>query len=174
MRPPLPLIAFLAVILPTPVAAQDGADVSRTIDRLTECRAITGSDDRLACFDRLAERIASARRNGDLLVLDRRQVVERKRQRFGLANPTGEVFGGGEADRMTEVKELDTTIRAVAAASAYGRWNLELANGSVWQSIDTVSIPPRTTAPIKLRTAPLGGYRASINGGRSFLVKRLR
>ena len=174
MRPPLLVIAFLAIIPPTPVAAQDGADVSRTIDRLTECRSITASDDRLACFDRLAERIASARRNGDLLVLDRRQVVERKRQRFGLANPTGDVFGGGDADRVTQVSELDTTIRVASPAPAYGRWNLELANGSVWQSIDTLSFPPKATAPIKLRTAPLGGYRASINGGRSFLVKRLR
>lgn len=168
------LPASLPASSPAVAQAQDAAELSRTIDRLTECRAIAAGDARLGCFDRLAERIAAARTSGDLLVVDRREVVARKRQRFGLANPAGEVFGGGEADRATEVKELDTTIRAVAAASAYGRWNIELANGSVWQSIDTVAVPPRVAAPIRLRTASLGGFRASVNGGRSFLVKRLR
>lgn len=172
MRTPLSLVLLA---LPAAAAeAQSDPDVSRTIDRLAECRAIAGSEERLACFDRLAERIAAARKSGDLLVLDRRVVVERKRRGFGLANPTGDVFGGGEADRATEVRELDTTVRVAAPASAYGRWNMELANGSVWQSIDTVPVPPRAGAPIKLRTASLGGYRASINGGRSFLVKRVR
>lgn len=167
-----PFLVFLA--FPAALHAQADPDISRTVDRLIECRAITGSEDRLSCFDRLAERIAAARKSGDLLVLDRRVVVERKRRGFGLANPTGQVFGGGEADRATEVRELDTTIRAAVAAAAYGRWNMELANGSVWQSIDTVPVPPRAGVPIKLRTASLGGYRASINGGRSFLVKRVR
>jgi hypothetical protein len=164
----------LAIALFAPVAVQDAADVSRTVDRLTECRAIAADADRLACFDRLAGRIAAARTSGDLLVLDRRQVVERKRRSFGLANPTSEMFGGGEADRATEVTQLDTTIRTAKPAAAYGRWNLELANGSVWQTVDTLSFPPKASAPITLKTATLGGYRASINKGRTFLVKRLR
>lgn len=165
---------LLAPAIPAPAAAQEAADVSRTVDRLTECRAIGADGDRLACFDRLAARIAAARTSGDLLVLDRRQVVERKRRSFGLANPTSEVFGGGEADRATEVTQLDTTIRAARPAAAFGRWNLELANGSVWQSVDTLPYPPKASAPITLRTATLGGFRASIGKGRSFLVKRLR
>ncbi len=164
----------LVLALLAPVAAQDGADVSRTVDRLTECRGIAADADRLACFDRLAARIAVARTSGDLLVLDRRQVVERKRRGFGLANPTSEVFGGGEADRATQVTQLDTTIRAARPAAAYGRWNLELADGSVWQTVDTPSFPPKASAPITLKNAALGGFRASINKGRSFLVKRLR
>lgn len=163
-----------ALLVPTAAAAQESADVSRTVDRLTECRAIAAPTDRLACFDRLAERIAAARTSGDLLVLDRRQVVERKRRSFGLPNPTGEVFGGGEADRATEVAELDTTISAATPAKAYGRWNLQLAGGSVWQTIDPLALPPKANASIKLKSASLGGFRASINGGRSVLVKRLR
>ncbi|WP_375402711.1 hypothetical protein [uncultured Sphingomonas sp.] len=164
----------IVIALFAPIVAQGSADVSRTVDRLTECRAIAADGDRLACFDRLAARIAAARTSGDLLVLDRRQVVERKRQRFGLANPPSDVFGGGEADRATEVSRLDTTIRMAKPAGPYGRWNLELANGSVWQSVDTLPFPPKASAPIALRTATLGGFRASIAGGRTFLVKRLR
>lgn len=170
----LSIVAALLAPTAVPPAAQDPADVSRTVDRLTECRVVPADADRLACFDRLAARIAAARTSGDLLVLDRRQVVERKRRSFGLANPSGDVLGGGEADRVTEVTQLDTTIRTAKPAAAYGRWNLELANGSVWQSVDTLPFPPRSSAPITLKNATLGGYRASIAGGRTFLVKRLR
>lgn len=165
-------VALLAAS--SPAVAQGPADPSRAVDQLAECRTLPADADRLACYDRLAERIASARKAGDLLVLDRKQVVEGKRRAFGLATPAGDVFGGGEADRATEVKELDTTVRAAKPASAHGRWNIELANGMVWQSVDTLTFGPRAGAPIKLRTASLGGFRASINGGRSFLVKRLR
>ncbi len=162
-----------ALLIAFPAAAQNAADPSRTVDQLGECRAIIADAERLSCFDRLAERIVIARRSGELLVLDRKKVVERKRAGFGLASTSGELFGGGEEDRATEVKELDTTIKVAAPAAAFGRWNLQLANGMVWQTVDTLSYPPKSGAPIKLKTASLGGFRASING-RSYLVKRLR
>ena len=165
--------ATLLVLLPL-LAVQAAPDASRTVDELARCRTVATDAERLACFDRLAERIAAARSSGELLVLDRSRVVERKRARFGLANPEGDVFGGGEADRATRVTELDTSIAVAKPAAAFGRWNLQLANGSVWQSVDTLASPPKAGATIKLKTATLGGYRASINGGRSFLVKRVR
>ena len=163
----------LAALLATPAAAQSG-DATRTVDQLAECRAIAADAERLGCFDRLAERIVAARRSGDLLVLDKRQVVERKRRAFGLANPAGNVFGGGAEDKATEVTELETTVQAVSTTANPGRWNMQLANGMVWQSVDSLPSAPRSGAPIKLKQALLGGYRASLNGGRSFLVKRLR
>lgn len=164
----------LAAVIAAPALAQDVPGSTRSVDELASCRAVTPGADRLACFDRATDRILAARRSGELLVLDRKQVTERKRRAFGLANPRAEVFGGGREDELTEVKEVETTIAIAAPAAAYGRWNLQLANGMVWQSIDTLSFPPKVGAPIKLKNASLGGFRASINGGRSFLVKRMR
>lgn len=169
MRLPLAALALLAA----PAAAQSG-DASRTVDQLAECRAVSADVERLACFDRLAERIATARRSGDLLVLDRKQVVERKRRAFGLANPTGDVFGGGAEDKATQVTEVDTTVQVVRATANPGRWNMQLANGTVWQTVDSLPAAPRIGGPVKLKQALLGGYRASFGGTRSFLVKRLR
>lgn len=165
---------FLLLLLVAPAAGQDASDATRTVDQLAECRTIAADGERLACFDRLTARILAARKSGELLVLDRKRVVERKRASFGLANPRGDVFGGGAEDEATAVRELDTTVRNVGPTANPGRWNIELANGMVWQSVDSVPVPPRAGAPIKLKTALLGGYRASVNGGRSFLVKRLR
>lgn len=167
-----PILTLALVVAHAAAAAQ--TDTTRTVDQLAECRAVTGDAERLACFDRLAERILAARKSGDLLVLDRKQVVERKRRTFGLTNPSGDVFGGGAEDKATEVSELETTVQSVAATAGVGRWNIQLANGMVWQSVDSLPVPPRAGTPIKLKTAILGGFRASLNGGRSFLVKRLR
>jgi hypothetical protein len=172
MRPlTLPLALFA---LTTQAHAQDRPDASRTVDELTECRATSDDAQRLACFDRIADRIVAARKSGQLLVLDRELVVERKRRAFGLANPSADVFGGGAEDEATRVTELDTTVQGATPTANPGRWNIQLANGMVWQSVDPLSFPPKAGAPIKLKNALLGGYRASINGGRTFLVKRLR
>ena len=51
---------------------------------------------------------------------------------------------------------------------------MELANGSVWQTVDALTFPPDPGDKIILKEASLGGYRASIAGGRSILVKRIR
>lgn len=167
------LLAPLALLAAPAAVAQTG-DAARTVDQLAECRAVLADAERLNCFDRLAERIAAARRSGDLLVLDRAKVVERKRRTFGLANPVGDVFGGGAEDRATQVTEVETTVQAVSPTANPGRWNMRLANGMVWQAVDSLPAPPRAGAPIKLKPALLGGYRASFGGARSFLVKRLR
>ena len=80
----------------------------------------------------------------------------------------------GDADAATEVKQLDSNVVATVAAKAYGRYDMQLANGSVWQSVDPLPYPPKAGTAITIKAAPLGAYRASIAGGRSILVKRIR
>ena len=170
-------IPLLLLLAPAAGAQSDDArsdrSASSTVDALIDCRKIAANADRLACFDRVAAAIAGVRTSGALLVLDRRDVVQRKRRRFGLANPEGDVFGGGEADRQTEVRELASTI-AVVRPSSYGRFALQLADNSVWETIEPLPFPPRTGTAITVKRAALGGFRASVGGGRSVLVKRQR
>lgn len=146
-----------------PATAQQAG--SALIDDIQRCRDIRADTDRLACFDRASAALGVARGSGDVIVLDRKKVVEQRRRQFGLND--------GGSDSGVEVKELQSTIRAVVPSRVPLRFDFELANGSVWQTIDTVRAP-RSGAPIKVTVAALGGYRASIDGGRSFLVKRIR
>lgn len=168
-------LAFLTAValIGGPACAEDKVSPSRTMDELAACRAIGDATARLACFDRAAERVVAARTKGDLLVIDRARVVERKRARFGLAMTDGAVFGGGPEDDATEVKELDSTIREVRPAS-YGLWTMALANGSVWQTTESLMYAPKANEKIKLKTALLGAFKASIDGGRAVKVKRIR
>lgn len=167
-------LLFLASCMPAVAAAQQIGDRGRAVDELTACRDVRGDAARLRCYDRAAEALAGARASGDLLVLDRKTVVARKQQRFGLATPTGEMFGGGEADKATEVRQLDSQIVAIAPAKAYGRFDLQLANGSVWQTLEAFSFPPKTGAKVTVKEASFGGYRLSVSGERSVLAKRIR
>lgn len=166
------MLGSMALVAATPAMAQDGS-ASRRVADMIACRVIVDNAARLACFDKAAAATSVAQSSGELLVLDRKKVVANKRAQFGLTQPTAEILGGG-ADKATEVKQLDTTIRIAKPATSTGRWNMQLADGSVWQTIDPVPFPPETGASIIVRQATLGGYRATIAKGRSILVKRLR
>lgn len=166
------LIALAGAMPLAPALAQKGP-TSRIVDELAACRAITGDVERLACFDKASETLVAARKKGDLLVLDREVVVQRKKARFGLALTDGNVFGGGVEDQATEVKEVESTIREVGDAS-YGRYNIGLANGMVWQTTEPVPVPPKAGAPIKLEKALLGAFKATINKRHAVKVKRLK
>lgn len=167
------LVGTVSILAAIPAGAQDGAAV-RQVDELSRCKAIAQDSARLACYDRATATILASRASGELMVMDRKTVIARKQSRFGLATPTSDMFGGGKDDDNTEVRQIDTKIASVKAANSYGRWNLELANGSVWQTIDALTFPPDPGDKIVLKEAPLSGYRASIAGGRSVLVKRIR
>lgn len=167
------MVAVASTLIGAHAMAQDGAAV-RQFDELQRCKAIAQNQERLACYDRATATILTSRAAGDLMVLDRKTVIARKQSRFGLPVPTSEMFGGGKADDTTEVRQLDASIKVAKPAGIYGRWNMELDNGSVWQTVDALSFPPDAGDKIVLKEAPLGGYRASIAGGRSILVKRIR
>lgn len=172
MRRPV-LFAFAAMLFPAGTAfAADRPSTSKLMDDLAACRGIAGAAERLACFDGAADKVVAARGKGELLVLDRGVVVERKKARFGLSLTDGNVFGGGAEDKATEVKEVETTVKDVADAS-YGRYNIAMANGMVWQTTEPVSFPPKIGAPIKLSAGLLGAFKATIRGS-NVKVKRIR
>jgi hypothetical protein len=161
------LLALLS-LLATP--AQESAG---SVDALVRCRAVADAAERLGCFDRATDQIATARRSGEMIVLDRAKVVARKRGQFGLSQAPEQMFGGGPEDAATEVRTLTTTVAGVQPAT-YGLYTLQLANGMVWQTVDTMPFAPRRNTSITLRKTPFGGYRAHIDGEKPVLAKRLR
>jgi len=167
------LVLLAGLGLAGPASAQDADRSSKAFDAVAACRKIADIVERLACFDRSVDAFAAARSRGDVVVVDRTRVVERKRASFGLATVGNDVFGGGPEDRATEVREVETTIRAVTAGRG-DLWTLELANGQVWRAVEALRFPPKPGQPVKLKTASLGGFRASVAGRSSVLVKRLR
>jgi hypothetical protein len=166
----------LSVILVGLSTAATAQETVPQLDAVLQCREQGERDARLACFDRTIAALDRARAAKTVLVLDRSAVVARKQRNFGLGSPPGDAFGGGEADRVTAVVDLETTIqRATPVAASPGRWTLSLANGMAWQTLEDLSRPPAAGTAIKLRRSSLGGFRATVGKqARSVLVKRLR
>lgn len=165
-------ITLVLALAPAPARAQD-RDAVRALDGLAECRAIAGDAERLACFDRVAGGIVAARASGDLLVFDKKKVTAERKVRFGLVDvPDG--VGAEAAARAAKVRELKSTIAGVEQGPGFGRWNLKLANGQVWQTIDPERYGPRPGSDVRLTTTVTGGFRASIAGTTPLQVKRIR
>lgn len=163
----------IATLSASPAAAQNKAQTSKVMDDLAACRAVAADAERLACFDRTAATLVAARTMGDLLVLDRERVVERKRARFGLALTDGAVFGGGIEDKATEVTEVNSTIREVADGP-YSRYNIALANNMVWQTTEPMRMAPKVGAEVKLTEGLLGAFKMKVAGRETVKVKRTR
>jgi|CoawatStandDraft_6_1074263.scaffolds.fasta_scaffold07058_2 hypothetical protein len=168
----LGLGALLCICAAT-AQARDDTLASKTLDELKACKSVAADATRLACYDRASSLILAARESGDLLALDRKKVVENKRRAFGLAGQEDRPLGGGSVDREIVVTSLDSTIESVSSVIS-GRYHLVLADKTVWETTEPLMLVPRAGSPIHLKRASLGGYRASITGGRSVLVKRIR
>lgn len=76
-------VAALALVAPGALAFQ--AD---PVDDVLACRAIDDIEARLACFDASAERLASARQSGDIVIVEREDVEAVERDSFGFNLPS--------------------------------------------------------------------------------------
>lgn len=152
-------------------AATDRAAVFQAV---VDCRAIAEPNARLACYDTAAARLQEAEAKGDVVVLDRAQTQQARREAFGFSIPSFDLFNRGEA-----AEKLDRASFKVARAwqsGPNGQWVLELDSGAVWRQIDTETVYPKPKAgsTVEIRSAALGSYLANIDGRRAIRVKRDR
>lgn len=169
------LLFSCAGLLAAPITASGQArgDATRALDELAGCRAVAADAERLACFDRVAAGVATARASGELLAFDRETVTAERRRTFGLVDAP-ESAGAEAAARAAKVRQLASTITGVSQGPGLGLWRLTLANGQVWQTLNPDRYGPRAGASIRLITTVTGGFRASIDRGALVQVKRIR
>lgn len=139
-------------------APPTGADA---IAQLRDCRAITESAARLACYDREVGEVLAATDDGTLRVVDKQEVEQTKRSLFGFSLPKIKLFGDGE----DEMEELTTTITQVRA-DGRDAWVFATEEGSVWRISDTKLgwRPPREGQPVVLKRAAMGSFFIRVNG----------
>lgn len=170
---PVPVIALAGTLLM--VASQTGGGGgSAVIDQIARCRAVADGTKRLACYDAAADTLETARKNKDLVVLDRTEVQATRRSLFGFPLPKIRLFGGGDGeDGADAVKQLDGKVRGVTAA-ALNRWVFQLEDGTRWITTENdEGYPPRVGETVVIRRAALGSYAASFNKRRSLKARRI-
>ena len=163
-------IAAPAFAAPAPnVTAQR----AQQLQALTECRKVTEPTARLACYDKAAAALDEAEAKGDVVVVNREQARQVRRQAFGFTMPSITLFERGE--KAEEVAATESTI-AEAKRLNTGRWQIRLAdNGGLWVQIDATEIPldPKVGDRVKIRKASLGSYQMTIANQREVKVHRV-
>jgi hypothetical protein len=146
---------------------------AEVLSQLIACRSISDTAQRLACFDQNAASLDAAERSGDVVVVDRAQVRETRRQLFGFSLPDVPIFDRGEnPERIESV----TSSLASARRLPDGKMRFELEDGSVWTQVDFDRFNGATRAGsgVEIRRASLGSYMLSVGGTRSVRVSRDR
>ncbi|WP_133364796.1 hypothetical protein [Qipengyuania sediminis] len=147
-----------------------------SVTRVFDCRALSGSAERLACFDREVAALEMAARARDVAIYDREQVRKTRRTLFGIALPDLNIFGGDEEDgeEAAELSRIESTIRSLRQ-DADGRYIVTLADGARWAQIDRkeLSAYPRVGQTIRIRRAAMGSYLANIGSNTAIRVRRV-
>ena len=139
------------------------------VQRLMACRAITGAEQRLACYDRETAAINQAIASKDLVVVDKEKARAAGRSLFGFSIPDfGGLLGGG-----SEISQIDGTVKSTGR-NADGGWVITLQDGSVWsQTDDWPGLDPRPGKKVVVKRGVMGSFWLSIPGQNGIKVKRI-
>lgn len=158
------------------LAQVQSSERSALLSALSGCRAMPDAAARLNCFDRTADALDTAERQGDLVIMERQQIREARRQLFGFSAPALPTLfgrGGGGADTEPEVDSVETTLVS-AGQDHEGKWTFRLADGGEWRQIDSapVRFQNRNGTEVRVRRAALGSYLLTAGKSRAVRVKR--
>jgi hypothetical protein len=169
-------LASLSLVLASGSAlaasAPKGPDRAALVKALSDCRAIADPTERLACFDKTAAALDEAQAKGDVVVVDRKQVHEVKRQAFGFRLDALSIFDrNGVKDTADEA--ITATVKS-AYRNASGKWVVTLDSGAVWRQIDDeeLSREPHPGSNAKVRRAVLGSYMMNLDSQPGIRVHR--
>ncbi len=149
------------------------------LQAIVDCRPMTDTTARLACYDAAAAKLDEAEAAGQVVVVDKERAREVRKDIFGLQLPSLDIFnrgGGGKLLSAAEdVDRLTETIRK-ASQQADGKWVFELQNGAVWRQIDNSEVlpDPRPGLRVEIRKGAIGSFFMKVEGKSAFKVHRDR
>jgi hypothetical protein len=141
------------------------------VQSVLDCRAVTDSTQRLACYDGAVAVMADAEVKGDLITIDREQRRAVRRQAFGLSLPAFTLFDRGE--KGEDVDKLTATV-VEASQSLRGPWLIRLEGGALWRQTDDIELTktPHKGSVAVLKRGALGSFFMKIDGDSAFRAQR--
>lgn len=161
--PALVALAVVAVAAPAMAKAPPTIDRPAALKAVVDCRAITDPNARLTCYDDAVGKLDTAESTGQVVIIDREAAKKVKRQAFGFAIPSINLFSKGEKEE--EVDKLADTLKSVRERPDH-KWVFELQGGGVWRQIDTAqfSVDPKEGDSVEINRAALGSYMLKVGG----------
>lgn len=170
-------LSVLAICAGRPWAAGKPAPAGRApeLQAVMACRALTDRDARLNCYDAATAKLDEAESTGQVVVVNREQAREVRRDVFGLQLPSLDIFGRkGVAATGEDVDKLESTVQS-ATQNAEGRWVLVLDNGATWRQVDdSIVATPHAGSKVEIRRASLGSFFIRVDGHPGFRGHRDR
>ncbi|MEI9964875.1 MAG: hypothetical protein WDM92_09305 [Caulobacteraceae bacterium] len=164
------LLAALAAAWPAAAAKVSEQKRAAVLQAVVDCRALTDRDKRLDCFDAAAAKLDEAEAAGQVVVVDRDQARQVRREVFGLALPSLDIFEGAargpaSAANQDDIDRVTDTVKR-AWMTGDGKWVVELDGGAVWRQIDSEVLgrDPRPGSKVEIRRASLGSFFLKIDG----------
>ena len=166
-------LAAIAAVTALSGQAAPPQERAETLSRVTACRAIAESAARLNCYDTAVGALDAAERQGEVVVMDRAQVGEARRQLFGFEMPALPRRFGAAAAGVPEIDSIETTLQS-ATQVAENRWVFRLADGGVWRQMDSdpIRARPRPGEAVRVRKASLGSFLLTVGDSRAVRVRR--
>lgn len=162
----------MVVTIPSTQAQQQPPPRSALLEQLAACRTISNDADRLACYDQRALALEAAERSGEVVVVDRTQIRQARRQLFGFElSAIPDIFSDKHADESIDAIE---SLLITAVQGGDGKWVFKLADESEWRQTDagSVSFRNRRDTQIRVRRAALGSYLLVAGNSRAVRVRR--
>ncbi|WP_293905683.1 hypothetical protein [Phenylobacterium sp.] len=154
------------------LAAPKSEGRAAIVQKLIDCRKLTDDPARLACYDQATAAFDQAEAKGDVVVIDRDQARQVRKQAFGFTLPSISIFAKGET-----AEEVDTTDGVVASArqDGAGRWVIKLEDGAVWSQVGVEELfkTPKPGMPVKIRKASLGSFLMTVGNQGAFRAHRV-
>lgn len=169
--------AFAALIMALAcsgtAAAKEKTEKSPLIQSLETCRANGDDAARLRCYDSAAAALIAATAQGNVVVVDQRDLREARRSLFGFGVPRLPFFRGDESATAQESE----IAGKISSARDYGggKWQIGLEDGAQWAMTEVWTSPklPKSGNEVVIKRGALGSYTMRIAGGRSVKVKRV-
>ncbi len=164
-----------------PAGAWAGGAAARqraaVLQAVVDCRKVQDAAQRVACYDAAVDKLDRAEAAGDVVVVDRAQAREVRRETFGLKLPSLDLFGHAAGDKADAADE-DRITETVASVSKlpFGRWRLELKSGAVWSQVDdrTLFRAPHPGSTVEIRKGAFDGFFMKVDGQSAIKVSRDR
>lgn len=183
------LLGAAAVAGSAALAAQpDAKTQAKVLQDLSACPKIAEDAKRLACYDTAARALLQAETEGDVVVVDRAQVREVRRQSFGFQIPSLNIFSRSGGDKAPspaaasrdkgEEEDANRAVVTVASSgrTAEGKLMLTTTEGAMWVQTDnlTVDNPPRQGAQMTIVRGRVGGFFCDVTRYQSVRCERRR
>ena len=169
----VPLSFIIIMALAAPAGSAPAPERAPLLKQVLDCKAVADPAERLACYDAAVTRFDAAEAAGEVVVVDRAQSRAMRREAFGFALPSLDLFKRG--DKEEQVERLEATV-ASASLNPLGRWIIVLEGGAVWRQTESGDLlkSPKKGTPVLIKKGALGAFFMNVDGQRAIKVERTR